>query len=670
MLSLPRSLYDTETHARMALFALSTLSITTCFTPPASSSWNFPIVILLVAITGYYLSKIRGKILKLAFWTSIFTFSIRLAVPTKFALETEYLANDSKLSSTLELIGWHPLVSELFTCIFIILGLLITTFLLASCRFPWYAYFLPVTLIAAIYSDYYGIIGGISSLLITALLIVGLNYGTKLVTDHRFEINQFFKILSFRQRAFAVAYAAPCWVVVIVLIFLGSTIHTKFADNIEETYRVIFNIGSNSEELRLAQEDTAVTIDRSERFFVNKITEDITKIHSDTESFAAIAPRIYSTQFETLRPAPLRDAFCNAWGFSILRVNINIGFLCRSLIAVTNDHIQASFNSSKEKTTSMLQTRVDKLKVYGQATESRVIAEVLEVTRGTYTYLRQLANGIFLVGTIFEWLGFIIVCYSVIASFLLSTARVLFDEKKGNLSFRLTSVLISPNEPLEYSAHDELDLFKASPEKPELIWYVSWSVKRSGKGTYASISFPQFWRCSISRIWRRKFSFCKLRLPRLSPSIAAKVSVPGDHKIVLVKLAGRELIFPMNSLVAFTDSVVLRSAYSAHVGNHFLGLGMFYTFASGDGYIALLAQGEGVELAEPESLNSPRSFLVWDRRQEFMLQQNPNAFLWWINLPSIIVKGNSTAILDERPEKIPTLLNGIFKIARFLFLPI
>ena len=189
-------------------------------------------------------------------------------------------------------------------------------------------------------------------------------------------------------------------------------------------------------------------------------------------------------------------------------------------------------------------------------------------------------------------------------------------------------------------------------------------------GTYATVSFPQFWRCWIGRLRSRKLSFCKLRFNGVGEFNEPRISVPGDHKIVLIAIDGQELVFPMKSLIGFTRGVVLRSGYSAHVANHFLGLGMFYPFVSGRGYIALLAHGEGVEVAESGSLHSPQALLLWDRTQEFSLEQNPNAFMWWINNPSVKVNGHSSAVLDERPDRTPSIFSGIWKVGRYLFLPI
>lgn len=75
------------------------------------------------------------------------------------------------------------------------------------------------------------------------------------------------------------------------------------------------------------------------------------------------------------------------------------------------------------------------------------------------------------------------------------------------------------------------------------------------------------------------------------------ISSPGDLKLVRFYIEeSQDLVFHVRDLLAFTSGVRLRSIYTAHVAAHFLGLGSFYSVASGPGYVVLLSEGARVRI--------------------------------------------------------------------------
>ncbi|CAN7382172.1 hypothetical protein [Variovorax sp. LjRoot178] len=567
------------------------------------------------------------------------------------------------------------MASEVFIALFAMLGVSILVLLISHRAYRWPAYAALLVAVTLQYGTLYGLVGEVFAVLFFGVLFLTCNYAVKLVLDHRREIGQFWSDLSFREKVRSVVSTAPSWGAVLLLVGLGTMLHSNLADNIEEAYRAAFNIGSHSEELLLAQEDTLAGLQRSERQFLSEMPAALKAGRAESQSAAAAMPQIYAGYLERLRPAPIQERFCASWSFEVLRVPISFAWLCRGLVSAINEQIESSFNRVKGTTLASLERRIADLDSAGAATEDRLIAEATQVTTEAYAVARQMVNGVFLVGVISGWAGAAVVFYSVLAAFVLATARAVFDARSGRLTFQLV-----PREDGQRQGeanptfHDEMNLLPAGSSDIGLTWYVSWIAKKSGRGTFSSLSYHPYLRCIFSRARTGRLSFSRLRFDPSEESIQTdppKISVPGDSRIVLIKLEGHEeLVFPMKRLVGFTEGVSLRSGYSAHVGNHFLGIGMFYTYATGTGYLALLTIGEDAKVAKPNSLHSAQAFLCWDRRQTFALEQNRNAFTWWVNAPSIKVMGESSAVLDEGTGKAPGAIAGFWKLARFLFLPI
>ncbi|CAN7769491.1 AIM24 family protein [Rhizobium leguminosarum] len=391
-------------------------------------------------------------------------------------------------------------------------------------------------------------------------------------------------------------------------------------------------------------------------------------------------PGVVHDEMERFRPGDIDEGHaCRNANFRVLRARISLGGLCRSIISAVEEGAQAAFNRAQANTVARAKVKAEKFNADATTAAAEARAAGPETIHEMFDDLRTTAKYLFLLSGILSYVSYVLLAAGIIGGLNLVLGRLLFDSvhsprfgPRSALGFRLERSTAAPSA-ISFSTHHQINL-ATDPVTSGIAtdWYVVLQAMRVGAGTHMRTSVPKPFSLFFSRFAAGKYLMTRITVDSVVPAVQhPTISSPGDLKLVLIDLAqGQELVFRMSDLLAFSSSVGLSSVYTAHVATHLLGLGSFYSVATGPGYVVLTSEGQQTRALTRNLSVPPVSLLCWDRRTEFTLGQEMSFSGMWFNDPSVV--GNSvsgTAIIDEGRASGPGLLRHIWRVARYLFMP-
>ncbi|WP_155986183.1 MULTISPECIES: hypothetical protein [Novosphingobium] len=311
------------------------------------------------------------------------------------------------------------------------------------------------------------------------------------------------------------------------------------------------------------------------------------------------------------------------------------------------------------------------------------------LVRYSFWEARIALDSAFVVLRMLAILSWIVVACSVLAAVCYVAGRVSFDRTVLPFSLRGRPARSSPaGEPDSPGSLDmlpldrlELDTVRQVGEKDETgvvtkavrqekCWYLCFDAARYGDGTHMRWTIPSPGSAFFRRLFAAKLAMTKVELAEIiqhKPTIA----VAGDLKLLdIVVDEGREIVFRMKDLIAFSKGVRIRSIYSTHVGTELFGLTSFYNVASGTGRLVLKTEGREVFLAPPDVSIPPNLLVAWDHSATFALAQDSGIVGVWGNAPSVMPTLSGTAIVDESRPGDPGIFGRIWRLLRFAVLPV
>jgi hypothetical protein len=476
------------------------------------------------------------------------------------------------------------------------------------------------------------------------------------------------------------------WIPSAALVLFGIWINLIVQDEIVNAIRrtgwiMIAPTGSDLSGRSGLERDVFYTIDQREKLHLEALSGSLKKTQVSADQQLAQFPKDVSDGIEAVRPKPINDAAACAGAvvsFRVLRKTITLGSfrgICQGIIRSIQAMIMSAFERAKAAAVAKAEKETSQLRERGRVTEAELQIIGANIVRDTYAKQRATAGAVFMLLLILSIVSYITLVGALIGGFNLVFGRLLFDKDvvPGKPRTPLMTFRLDPKDgnagALDFQSYDELDLTDGG----ERTWFVCFQAMRIGTGTHMRLSLPQLTALFLQRIFTGRLLMTRVEIEdqRQKSVHAPTITAPGDLKLVRFHLDGQqEIVFHIGDMLAFSSGVRLESVYTAHAAAHFLGLGSFYSVASGEGFIVLLSEGARVKRANQGLSIPPPTLLAWDRRMEFSLAQQISFNGVWFNDPSVIShSAYGAAVLDEGRGGAPGLFSRLWRIIRYLFMP-
>ena len=523
----------------------------------------------------------------------------------------------------------------------------------------------------------------------SALGLAGLffvtNYLVQLVIDHQYEKRQFVEFRSMLNLKQITGRTMMFWIPSAALVLIGILINSIIQDEIVNAIRKTGWIMVAPAEVDMAgrsglERDVFYTLDQREKLDLQALSRTLKKTQISIDQQLAQFPKDVSDGIEAVRPKPIDDAAgCGGAvvSFKVVGKTIRLASfrgICQGIIRSIQTMMMSAFDRAKAAAVAKAEKETRVLRQRGADIEATLQTLGSDNVRDIYAKQRATAGAVFMFLLILSVVSYITLGGALIGGFNLVFGRLLFDKNVGAVKSQppLMTFRLDPNygtaSALDFQSYDELDLTDGG----EQSWFVCFQAMRIGTGTHMRLSLPQWTALFLQRLFSGRLFMTRVDIDNQAKSVhSPRIAAPGDLKLVRFHLEGQqEIVFHIGDLVAFSSKVDLKSVYTAHVAAHFLGLGSFYSVASGKGYVVLLSEGARVKKANVGLSVPPATLLAWDRKMEFALAQQISFSGVWFNDPSVIShSAYGAGVLDEGRGGAPGFFNRLWRIIRYLFMP-
>lgn len=536
--------------------------------------------------------------------------------------------------------------------------------------------------------------GFAATALFGGLLFVA-NYLVQLVLDHRHERDRILLLADSLPTRKIVVLTLLFWLPSAMLIAAGIWINWQVQTKIKDAVYVSELIershaptgASGQSEL---ERDVYYTIDVRELRAQQNFASDLAVAQQKGDFEAAKFPGLVSASFEKARPPGIDERkACQGAELKakILGKQRRLGSfkgLCRNMLRAVENMVMTTYNRSRAAAEQYTSEKIQKLRTTGREAEADFAQIGKEAIKANFDRYRKLAAAVFVMMLAFSLLSYLMLVGALVGGFNIVLGRLLFDaslpphksRKTASVAFRLDPRDGDATE-LSFKPYNSLKLRELSEGRDDIAcWFVSFDAMRVGAGTHMRLWSPQPHQSVLQRVLSRRYLMTKVAI--LDEEVAAAtveneptISSPGDLKLICIEIEnGQEVVFHMGEMIAFTNEVRLSSVYTAHVATHLLGLGSFYSVASGSGYLVLRSEGADVRKVKRGLSIPPATLLAWDRRTEFTLAQQRSLAGVWFNDPSVISSSeDGVGILDEGRAGGTGLWQRLWRLFRYLFMP-
>ena len=494
------------------------------------------------------------------------------------------------------------------------------------------------------------------------------NYLVKLVIDHSYERKLLVRRYSFTAAKAVMRRAAPIWLWAAAFAALGFYAHWEAERALKQALyqsRLVTPSPCDARPPhgRDIHADVRLMLQFNENDALHGFANAVANADRGGAALLRFIPDLARTGIERVRPSRINvRAACSG-------VTRWFAGLCGWFVRAIDDSIQAGFDRASAAAHDALKRRSDGLIAQSRTGKADALEAGTQAIKGAYETQRTYLRYTFVALELAEVVSYIILLAGLVAALQMVMGRVLFDANE-NAKFRLGPA--DDAAALNWSKHDVISLEGlALTNSTRPLWYLQHSVSRSGTGTHEDLCVPQFPTAFLQRLFSGRLLMTRVRLDAAGAGFPPKVSLPGDLKLVQVRIEqGQQVCFRMRDLAGFSAGIVLRSVYSTHVGAHLLGLAAFHTYAEGDGYLLLISEGQQLEPSKRGLPTPAATILAWDRRHEFALEQRVSSRGVWLNEPSLVLaSADGAAILDESEPVTFGLARRIWRLFRYLLLP-
>ena len=581
--------------------------------------------------------------------------------------------------------------------------------ILSWARVPWYI-LLPIAAFQmALLIFGFGSYQGGALFFALAAIVILVNFAIKMLLDHRADLARvlrWFGALTARGKKRHVAnmlwLSLPAWIALVLGIAFNLAVQREL---VEWAYRSQLVEATTASEPNLEQ-DAYDTLDRREEQVERRI--DATRSEAELKSSAFLQGAVRETLWAvdlfappTIATEEACSGFVKEMSFSIGktmgRVRQALGGFRKShkttqKISYTLDQRSACAQAAKsvqdqnQKAHDDARQRLaDDLGEKATATQLKNAQGLLDArVTASIENARTFAKARWLLETLFLWLrllsavSWILVGAGFLGLLAYLFGRASFDRKKG-VAFSLKSGPLSSGKSPAVSAlscevHDSLALdttqLVGGRTRREEAWYVSFDAARHGNRTHMRLHLPQWRACFFRRLFTKRLLLTRVPIGPNS-AVPPTISAPGDLQLVdCVVDQGREIVFKMGELIAFSQGVKLRSIYSMHVATELFGLGAFYCVAAGEGRLVLSSQGRDVRVAQKGHCLPSGQLVLWDHSAPFRIAQQPTQCGVWLNTPSLVTVADGVTIFDEGRPGDPRIVKQIWRLLRFAASPV
>lgn len=526
-------------------------------------------------------------------------------------------------------------------------------------------------------------------------LLFVANYTVQLVLDHRQERSRLVLLIDrlpkWKIAGLTILFWLPSATLVVAGMAINWQIQTKISDalyasNLIERSTVAAGSSARSE----LERDVYHTIDVRELEAQQRFAADLAAAQEKGDFELAKFPGLVSAGFEKARPPGIDEhKACQGAELTakILGKRRRLGSfkgLCRNMLRAVENMVMTTYDRSRTAGENYAGRKTEQWRTSGQKAESDFAQVGKDAIKVNFDRYRALAAAVFIMLLALSLLSYLTLTGALVGGFNIVLGRLLFDAGPPTRENRKTTALAFRLDPLDgdatrldYKPYNALKLRELSNDRNDIkLWYVSFDAMRVGAGTHMRLSSPQPHRSILQRLVSRRYLMTKVAIRddevvNASTDNEPTISSPGDLKLICIKLErGQEVVFHMSEMIAFTNGVRLTSIYTAHLATHLLGLGSFYSVASGTGYLVLLSEGADIRKVKRGLSFPPATLLAWDRRTEFTLAQQRSLAGVWFNDPSVISSSDDgVGILDEGRAGGTGLWQRLWRLFRYLFMP-
>lgn len=538
--------------------------------------------------------------------------------------------------------------------------------------------------------------------LLASLLLA--NYAVMLVQDHRRDARSILRWTTDPRaklliRPVIVGALKPL-ILVVVLVAMGWLVHDHVTRELKiALYRAEFlSLSPNNASLpadREVREDVLFTVELDRKQIQDAYGSAVSQAAEDGKLAADKVPALMKSTFDENKPRPLPDGQCERFHVKV-RFTGGIGFRnqCRGLVGEFNRYIQETYQRSTERIARSINTTA------GAASGELDVTSAEAIRRGDATIdavagdVRLAVMRVFWMLDALYVIGYIMLITAIVGTLSIAVARRVFSSTTG-LSFNLPRAIGA--RPLLVTVHSSRQTSSADEGTPKVdslpleladyltdgeesqFWYlcaVGRALHLEGLG-FESVEIPQPFNCLFQRAITRRLSMVRVNMRKALKAIAedkitARANVGPGQEIAVIQLQpGQEVVFRMKTLLGFSDGVKLNSVYSTHVGHYLLGLGSFYTYASGDGFLALKVEREGARLnSKREDAIFSNGWLAFDRRAKFGVEHGEGPLQYWKANTQLAIRSKpGTVLIASGLTHVPGFVTRARQLLRYLLLP-
>lgn len=545
----------------------------------------------------------------------------------------------------------------------------VATILVARYRkgpLPYVAFGVAIGAAAGFYADSLAL--GTAAAVASLLLFATVNYPIQLVLDHKREIGHTITLLSgLKGFRFLIAAALP-WSIALVFALAGMKMHEAWVGSARlGLYNSSLILLDRNSSERFLERDLLFTVNEARSAAQTDAVVELSRVSGSANEKLAEVPEIVDSAIISHRPSGVPDRSCDGFATNVLFVSIPLDALCRHLIWLGNVAIQNGFNHLRQQALSAaVHGRDSGLKHSGESAQDA--AETTRVVLNAYfDKVERGVQAVFLFGRAASLTALIMLIGALMSAFLGALVRVLFATESG-FTFSLGQSQAAAAESMLYAPHKRLALDAFGVRK----WFVARSASRFGSGTCERVQMPQMGHCVIARLLTNRYLLTEVSTGKLDGANGQGPMLTSDTgQLVAIRIGrNQRVVFRMGTLIAFSDGVTLSARFSTHLSLFFLGLRRFYSSAHGSGVIVLRSGPHVIQ--DSQGLSTPvGNLLAWDSRQSFSFDQAGGPLSMWINVPSVRLRSpHNLAVVHEAPGRGPSLVARVWRLLRFLFLPL
>lgn len=538
-----------------------------------------------------------------------------------------------------------------------------------------------------------------TAVLVYAIVLVLLNYIVKLCIDHARDIRLGMRLIRERPSYLLklIAQSLLPSLVVVILIIVGTVLHDVI-QNYAKRQIYAGEILPRSQNDMVDDADRDMRLDsyaalETHRLATHSVFQaQIADLAARGQLTADQVPIALQEVIQRI-PPPMTDASgCAQLHIPPPRVfGVKIGGgsgvladICRSAVGSLSNSIAAAYAAGIERLKQEVQRRTGQGKAIIAMTQSEALEKGGTIIDDASLIGRSVIEKIFLVIDGLLVFGWAVLISATIGAIALVIARRIFDHADGT-PFSLG--IGGGSQPLEvrfiHPTESDPGILEVAnfPVSGAAYWYIFSSQKtlsRSGMG-FDGVRIPQPLSCLFRRVLSRRYS-----MQRINATAAANAQAAGKDgarfggargsamTLACIRVKqGQQVVFKFSHLAGFTAGVKLRSAYSTHVGLYLLGLGAFYSYAEGDGWLVLsIDKGSFKESERSKNFEYPHALVAWDRRAKFSVSHTTSVREHWFTESQVIPKSkDGTVLFGVAGVYAPGPMHYLWRLGGYLMLP-